>query len=778
MTLESGQVLAARYALLRRLGDGRTAEVWLARDREASSDCVLKILRPELAAIPEERARFLHGARLQREIDHPNVLRCAELHDGDVAFAVFAHGAFADMSRLRGGDALELVPVLLQVAEAAAAVHARGLVHRDLKSANVLLSDDGRPMLVDFGLAARIGDPTAAPGGSPFTSSPQQLEGAAPQVADDVYSLGALAYELLSGYPPFYPDADSARNAAQAPPLPAGRTAVPVELEGLIRRCLARASGDRPRGMAEVCDLLRAVPLARSVAERARPGAARVALRAPEASPPAIEPQWQRPESSGPSASELRSQGFRRGLLTAAFLVLLVAAGLVFFALPQWVERHSGRSTGAAPRAAATPAQAAAPSPGPDLRELAEQKRQFDELRAVVARRLAGLDGRAAASWGGAAFARGRQRLAEADAAAGKHDYAPALSALREAERDLQATEQRASEVVRSAIAGGLGSIDSGDAAEARKQFDLALSIDPTNAVAKRGLRRVETLDEVRKLLAEAAELERTGHASAAEKTYRKALELDPETASARSALLRLQAQASGNAFAAAVAEGLAALSRKDFMAARAAYERAARMRPGAPEVREGLEQVERALGDQNIAAHLEAAQRAEREERWSDALAEYRQALRIDANLLAAQQGVERAEPRAMLDAEFGAYLERPERVFSAEVRGAARATLAAASAVPNPGPVLERQMREVRNLVAAAETPVRVAIASDNQTEVTIYRVGRLGVFERKDMELLPGRYTIVGTRAGFRDVRREVTILPGREPPALVIRCEEQI
>ena len=64
-------------------------------------------------------------------------------------------------------------------------------------------------MLTDFGLAARIGDESAASGGSPFTSSPQQLVGSAPQVTDDIYSFGAMAYELLSGYPPFYPDADS-----------------------------------------------------------------------------------------------------------------------------------------------------------------------------------------------------------------------------------------------------------------------------------------------------------------------------------------------------------------------------------------------------------------------------------------------------------------------------------------------------------------------------------------------------------------------------------------
>ena len=116
MTLTSGQVLAARYALLRRLGDGRTAEVWLARDREARADRVLKILRPELLAAQEERNRFLHGADLQRGIDHPNVLRCTELHDAEAVFAVFANDAVADLSRQRGAAAQRLVPLLDRVA--------------------------------------------------------------------------------------------------------------------------------------------------------------------------------------------------------------------------------------------------------------------------------------------------------------------------------------------------------------------------------------------------------------------------------------------------------------------------------------------------------------------------------------------------------------------------------------------------------------------------------------------------------------------------------------
>jgi hypothetical protein len=130
------------------------------------------------------------------------------------------------------------------------------------------------------------------------------------------------------------------------------------------------------------------------------------------------------------------------------------------------------------------------------------------------------------------------------------------------------------------------------------------------------------------------------------------------------------------------------------------------------------------------------------------------------------------------MLDGELSTYLERPERLFSPEVRSVARTAVQRAKGISTPGPVLTNQVAAVERLIAGAETPMRVALASDNQTEVTIYRVGRLGAFERKDMELLPGRYTVVGVRPGYRDVRRELTLLPGSAAPTLVIRCEEPI
>jgi Tfp pilus assembly protein PilF len=779
MMLESGQVLLARYTLLRKLGEGRTGVAWLARDRETARDRVLELLRPQLAAEPAERERFLRAARLQQQLLHPNIVRCLSVHEREPVHAVFEFMAGGDLSRWRGREWRQSLPLLAQVADGAAELHARGLVHRDLKSTNVLVGDDGNARIADLGLAAPVGDAAAQAGGSPFSSSPQQLDGLPPAIADDVYAFGALAYELLTGYPPFYPDPAPERIRAEPPAPMAARSAVPGELERLVQQCLAKRPEDRPQGLVEIAARLHAIAAESGGEPPTSVRSGHVVLRAPPAGPAAIEPIWQRPDAPGPSPGELRSQGFRRGVVAGAFVFLLVAATVVFFALPRWVERRDaarapGVTAPAAPASEAKPAVAAER----DLEQLAEAKREFEEARSPVAASLASLDARGAQAWGGERYARGKQGLADADSAFAARDYDTALARLRSAEQEIAAVATLAATLLRDALVAGAAAIDAGQSGEAKRQFELAAKLDPSNEAAKRGLRRVGTLEEVRGLLATAAEAERSGQPAEAQAAYRKALQLDPETGVAREALARLQAQASGAAFATAISQGLAALGRGDYVAARAAFERAGTIRPGAPEVLDGLARVERALGDRTIGSHLAAAQQAEQAERWSSAVTEYRKALEVDRNLLAAQQGVERAEPRAMLDAELAAYLERPERLFSSEVRGAARAALARARGVPSPGPVLTRQVDALGDLLAAAETPVRVAIASDNLTEITIYPVGRLGLFERRDMELLPGRYTVVGTRAGFRDVRRELTVLPGRETPVLVIRCEEQI
>jgi hypothetical protein len=125
-----------------------------------------------------------------------------------------------------------------------------------------------------------------------------------------------------------------------------------------------------------------------------------------------------------------------------------------------------------------------------------------------------------------------------------------------------------------------------------------------------------------------------------------------------------------------------------------------------------------------------------------------------------------------------MAALLAAPERVWTPAGRAEAQRVIEAAAATAAPKARLERDAAELAGQVQAAGVPVRVALTSDGLTDVVINRVRRLGTFQTQEVELLPGRYAVVGTRQGYRDVRRELVVTPGGPPPSVTIRCEEPI
>src|SRR5690606_7064509 len=219
--LESGCELSSRFVLVRRLGGGSSGEVWLARDRAQERDVALKLLHANWVGQERAVAALEREYALLHRLRHPNILRVEDLERaGGLVWVVMEYAARGSLAQWRGRALGELLPMLLPVVSALRYVHTQGVVHRDIKPANVLLMADGTPKLADFEAAAHM-DGDAPMRGSPFNMSPQQLAGAPPVASDDVYALGATLYELLSGYPPFYPDARPERVWNERPaPLP------------------------------------------------------------------------------------------------------------------------------------------------------------------------------------------------------------------------------------------------------------------------------------------------------------------------------------------------------------------------------------------------------------------------------------------------------------------------------------------------------------------------------------------------------------------------------
>jgi len=155
-----------------------------------------------------------------------------------------------------------------------------------------------------------------------------------------------------------------------------------------------------------------------------------------------------------------------------------------------------------------------------------------------------------------------------------------------------------------------------------------------------------------------------------------------------------------------------------------------------------------------------------------------YREARALDPNLGFARDGESRNAERVELLETLNSYVDDPDRLMSDSVYDNAVQALDRARALNAPGRALTTASARLAAVLTTSRITSKVTLASDNLTDVLVYRVGRLGRFERQEVELRPGRYTAVGSRAGYRDVRREFRVGPGAAEGVVDVRCEERI
>jgi len=243
-----GRLLAGRYRFTRRIDEGGAGEVWEARDERLDRDVAIKILGPKADAAFRER--FADEARRAASVLHPNVVTVFdEGRDGEDAFMVMElvrgrtlRDVIADRGPLRPHEAARIVA---QIAAALDAAHEAGVIHCDVKPANVIVDQQGTAKLTDFGIARAARGPREHELiGTARYIAPERIEGRAPTERSDVYSLGLVAYELIAGRPP-NAEMDTAdllrvRLAGRAPSLRSARVGIDEEIDGVVAKALAR----------------------------------------------------------------------------------------------------------------------------------------------------------------------------------------------------------------------------------------------------------------------------------------------------------------------------------------------------------------------------------------------------------------------------------------------------------------------------------------------------------------------------------------------------------
>jgi serine/threonine-protein kinase len=379
MTFVAGQgvLLAGRYRLDEPLASGGAGQVWRAVDLVLERPVAVKLLRPKAAAEPEAHARFRAEARNASRLSHPGVAQVYDYGDSSSAEVPFLVMELVDgpslAAVLAAGplDPGQTMDLIAQVGAGLHAAHAAGLVHRDIKPANLLITADGQVKITDFGIAHVVrGVPLTATGilvGTPAYLAPERAAGGPATPASDLYSLGVVGYECLTGVPPFRGPALEVAEAHLRCPFPGLPVTVPAEIGALVAALTAKNPGSRPasaREVAERAGQLRGaakITSSRAISPVTAPGGSGAAppLTLTDVSAPSA--QASPPVSGGPPAGRRSASTWKKAGAGLAMVAALTVAGLAGWqaGLAGW---QAGLAGAARPHGAAAPRQPSPPS--------------------------------------------------------------------------------------------------------------------------------------------------------------------------------------------------------------------------------------------------------------------------------------------------------------------------------------------------------------------------------------------------------------------------------
>ncbi len=387
------EVVFDRYELVNELGKGGMGVVWLALDRELNSRVALKFLREEMTSEADALKELKGEVIINRDLSHPNIVKTFDfVTNGRTSAISMEYVSGTNLHKLktqREGKCFEIEDIrqwVCQLCEAMHYAHQQKVVHRDIKPANLMLNERGELKVGDFGIGRTVADTinrvTKNTAGTPPYMSPQQTMGEKAVPADDIYSIGATIYDLLTGDPPFFRGAIREQTLAKVPPPMTARRqelkrmgkAIPSAWEKAVAACLAKEPSARPVTARALREMLEGKPVAQESTER-------------------------------------RSRKGAKWLMAAATLVLLAGAGGAYYwktRLPPAQPVAGPPRQNPTPTTAQPPVQAPVPTPpttavAPGAPKLVESKTPVDDLiaagqitadeGAILNRALRGLQG-------------------------------------------------------------------------------------------------------------------------------------------------------------------------------------------------------------------------------------------------------------------------------------------------------------------------------------------------------------------------------------------------
>jgi len=477
-----------------------------------------------------------------------------------------------------------------------------------------------------------------------------------------------------------------------------------------------------------------------------------------------------------------RRNRFKVLALICSFILLIVGGGwlLHFLSKKPFQGQESPNNplpseTAAAGKTIEPPQE---PTPPVDADQLEIEKTNAEKKLAEYLEAKGKLDQLSVSEWGDDTYLAMIELGRQGDTFYMERQYNPASERYAQAMGLAQELTGRTDTVLQRLIRQGNQALDDGDGSLARRNFSVALKIAPADAGAQQGLKRAETIETVLQLIASGRQHETNTAWSLARSDYSKALEIDPASDTARQGLDRINGLIKAEQFQQLLSDGLAAFHRNEFKLARARLLKAKSLNPDSREVSDALLQVDQAIRLSGIDKLRRTAQAAEQAEDWQRALKFYLAALDIDKNLQFADRGKERAREQIQINQRIDFFLTKPQALASDSQLKNAVLLLAEAKETNPRGTMLTTRIKKLEQLVDVAQTPVKIAIESDNLTRVAVYKVGKLGRFSVHELDLRPGTYTVVGSRDGYQDVRQTIEVKPGLQSMRITVKCRVKI
>ena len=409
------------------------------------------------------------------------------------------------------------------------------------------------------------------------------------------------------------------------------------------------------------------------------------------------------------------------------------------------------------------------------------RKEAQDLLEQIIEKRDL-LEAKAINKWGFPKFSVALESISTGDTLYREGDYKNSIQKYFQALKTLENLESESIQIIQNLVFEAKNSIENlkpnsliNDIIDS---INLGYAIDSKNKEIKLLKQRSNSLPELFSVIMESEILISRGSLNEAKELLVKALEIDPLREKTKNRLKEVNTQIKDRDFAKFMSKGFRAMDRKEFTNAREVFTKASKTYPNRADVSKALIQLEAQEAAYQISRKIENAKANEEKENWQEAKRLYESVIKEDDTLVNAKVRMINVRVRAKLDQDLNNLIADPLALLSESNYLAAKILIETAKNIRNPGPKLTEQVNLVSAIILNARRPIDVEFISDNNTNVTVFKIEKLGVFLQRTLKLIPGEYVALGQRTGYRDKRVAFTVMPNTTDMSISIMCTESI